>query len=435
MNEDSKKILVITYYWPPSGGAGVQRWVKLTKYLSRLNTDIFILTVDKKYASYTQFDPTLLGEVDSAINIRKTKSLEAANLSAKILGKKSFPKPGFNFSNRSGLLTKLLIFIRTNFFIPDPRVGWVPFAYYRAKKIINKENIKYIITTSPPHSTQIIGLKLKKKFPSLTWISDLRDPWTDIYFFEELQHTRYSRNRNKYYETKVLEQSDWVITVSPSLKDLFVNKSTKLNSDKIKVIPNGFDHEDFINKRKSIESSKFIITYTGNMAENYPVRNFFKVIEGMVLAKNLKMEIRMVGLFPRSLKELIEKSKTLDDCVVFYSPVAHQTAIDYMVSSNLNLLVIPNANHNKGILTGKLFEYLASGNPILCLGPEDGDAARIIEKCEMGITVDPSDRLKIENFLLACYVAWEDHNSHQVGNAEIKEYSREEQAIKIRAVL
>ena len=174
-----KKTLIITYYWPPGGGAGVQRWLKMARHLPDFEIEPFILTVDPGYATYPATDNTLENDIPRGLKVFKTKATDYFRILSK--DKKAISSAGFAKEGKNSFREKVARFIRGNIFIPDPRRGWNRFAFGKAVEVIDNNGINTVITTSPPHSTQLIGLKLKKRFPEIKWIADLRDPWTDIY--------------------------------------------------------------------------------------------------------------------------------------------------------------------------------------------------------------------------------------------------------------
>jgi hypothetical protein len=182
-----KKVLIITYYWPPSGGAGVQRWLKFAKYLPEYGWEPIILTIDPAYAAYPVTDDSLISEIPSTVKVFTTPAVDYFSIYKK--DKSRIPTAGFANSRENTVKDKILRFIRGNFFIPDPRKGWNGFAFKKACEIIETEGIKHVITTSPPHSTQLIGTKIKRKYPEIKWIADLRDPWTDIYYYDQFYPT------------------------------------------------------------------------------------------------------------------------------------------------------------------------------------------------------------------------------------------------------
>jgi glycosyltransferase involved in cell wall biosynthesis len=386
-----KRVLIITYYWPPSGGAGVQRWLKFSKYLPQFGWDPVILTVDPGFASYPAIDHSLELEIPSELNVYKTKATDWF----RIYGKSRVPSAGFAKNNDDTFRGKVSRFIRGNFFIPDPRRGWNKFAFRKACEIIEKENIRHIITTSPPHSTQLIGLKLKKKFPSLNWIADLRDPWTNIYYYGKFYPSFLSRKLDRHYEMSVLKKSDEIITVGKTLKNSF-SSAGKINENKITVITNGFDESDY-NQAILSNPAIFTITYAGTISESYPVSGLIGALRNLH-EKKPDFKIRFTGEFSANIKSLITDAIP-GSCVEFTPYLEHGKAIQSIMNSSVVVLIIPDHNSNKGILTGKLFEYLATGVPILCLGPADGDAAEIISKAKAGATFGYNDIKGISEFL------------------------------------
>jgi glycosyltransferase involved in cell wall biosynthesis len=381
-----KKVLIITYYWPPSGGAGVQRWLKFAKYLPEFGWQPVILTVDPQYASYPQRDESLANEIGPDCLVYTTKSFELYNLYKLISGKKEVPYGGFANESKEGLLQKVSKFLRGNFLLPDPRKGWNKYALKKAEELIREFNIETVVTTSPPHSTQLIGLSLKKRH-DIRWIADLRDPWTDIYYYHQFKHTALARSIDRNYERQVIEQADVVVSVSEDVKRIFAEKSQLSIAAKTVVIPNGYDEEDFKLKDIPTESRK-IITYTGTISEAYDVD---KLLDALVrLDEKLKAQllIRFVGKIPITVEQRF-RDTGLDIELVGY--VDHPKSIEYLLRSDLLLLVIPKVANNKGILTGKFFEYMASQKPILAIGPVDGDLTKIILETNCGRIYDYSD--------------------------------------------
>lgn len=379
----AEKVLVITYYWPPSGGAGVQRALKFVKYFKDFGLEPVVLTVDPSAASYPVTDESLLKDVPAGITVHKTGSFEPLNILSKVAGKKHVPYGGFANANKESKTQLVLRWIRGNFFIPDARVGWVKHAYLKAREIIRREGIKYIMISSPPHSSQLIGLKLKKEFPELRWIADLRDPWTDIYYYKDLLHTSFAAAMDARYEKRVIENSDAILVVSESIKRDFLKKSDKVTASKVHVIPNGFDEDDF-KEMSNPDPSHFTITYVGTMADTYKPEVFFGVMKKLSSQyPELGLQIKFVGNAPWTLKKKAEEMG-LDKICSWSGHVSHEEAIRYMKSADMLLLIIPDTPGAKGILTGKLFEYLGAGKTILGIGPEDGDAAAILNECGAG---------------------------------------------------
>lgn len=426
-----KKILIITYYWPPSGGAGVQRWTKLSKYLRRNNLLPYILTVNENSASYMQTDKSMEKDILPDMPVYKTKSFEPINIYASLVGRKNVPDAGFSNTNTNKLSQKIISFIRSNLFIPDPRKGWNKYAYKKAVEIIKKEDIKYVITSSPPHSTQLIGLKLKKNF-DIKWIADFRDPWTDIYYYKFLRNSVLSDSVNRKYEKQVLLNSDIVLTVSEALKQLFAQKDPGINKDKIHIIPNGYDNDDFENIMK-MRNEKFTICYTGTMADNYEPAVFFKILKKvMTFNPATIIQLQIIGKITEKIKnEILNEGINLE----FIPVVPHNEIVVYQARADLLLLVIPNVENAQGILTGKIFEYLATGNSILCIGPEDGDAAQIINVCEAGKTFSRNNEIGIEKFLNEILNQYMTNTPNSGNRKEVEKYSRKCQAEEIIRII
>ena len=424
-----KKVLIITYYWPPSGGAGVQRTLHFAKYLGDYNCIPYLLTVDPAYASYPVIDESLKSIVPSNLNVTYTKSFEALNILSAVAGKDKVPYGGFTNQKKSSLFQDVLKWIRGNFFIPDARIGWVKYATQKAAELIREHQIDCILISSPPHSSQLIGLKLKKEFPHLKWVADLRDPWTDIYYYKELLHTNWAKKKDIELEKKVLERADSILVVSNYIKYAFAEKSLKVNVDKINVLPNGFDENDFLIE-ESKSDDKFYITYVGTMADSYKPALFFEALSKLISANNLNhLVFRFVGSVPQHIKEQLQELKINAE---FIGHVKHQEAVKFMKQTNLLLLVIPDAPGAEGILTGKLFEYLGAKKRIIGIGPSNGDAATILKECNAGVMFDRSDKNGLFKFLFEEIV---NDNRHQLNNEEVKKYTRKQLANQLSTII
>ena len=380
---DTTNLLYISYYWPPSGGPGVQRGLKFCKYFPEFGVQPTVLTVDEKQASYPVLDPTFGKEVPQGLQVHRTATTEPFEYYKKLTGKKEIPFSGFaNQKKADTVVDKLFKFVRGNLFIPDARVGWNKHALKKAAELLQNGAYKAIITTSPPHSTQLIGLKLKKKY-NLPWIADLRDPWTNIHYYDQLHHTPLARRLDEKYERQVLEQADALIVTSEDTKRLFLNKPVSLNASKIHVIPNGYDEDDFIYPSTPPEN-ELLITYTGTITESYNIDVFLKALAHMMsLHSEVSYKLRFVGQVSEGVKKRIEKAGVLG-ITEFIPYVPHEQAIQYLMQSTVLLLAIADVDTVYANVPGKLFEYLASNKPIICLGPVHSDTDRIIDECGAG---------------------------------------------------
>jgi glycosyltransferase involved in cell wall biosynthesis len=388
-----KKVLIVTYYWPPSGGAGVQRWLKFAKYLPGFGWEPVILTVDPACAAYPAIDLSLEKELPAETRVCRTRATDWFRIYSS--DKSKVPSAGFATGSDTNWKGKISRFIRGNLFIPDPRRGWNRSAFEKACELIDKENIAVIVTTSPPHSTQLIGLKLKKKYPRIKWIADMRDPWTDIYYYDQFYPTRLSKKIDSSYERSVLTEADRIVTVGYRLKDLLSGKARGVEA-KTEVIMNGFDESDF-NDITGSEPERFTITYVGTLSHKYPVKGFLNALSELNKEK-IDFVFKTVGKIPDNIREMINLTLPPDSaCFISYAP--HDQAIKHMADSSLLLLIIPESADNRTIITGKIFEYIASGKPILCLGPEDGEAAVLISKLNNGRCFDYSDTINIKKYI------------------------------------
>ncbi len=388
------RVLIITYYWPPSGGAGVQRWLKYVKYLPAYGWEPLVLTVDPACATFPATDESLGKEVPEGIRVFRTKATDWFRIYSK--DKSKVPAAGFAINPDKTLKGRISRFIRGNFFIPDPRRGWNRHALRKAGELIREYNIRYIITTSPPHSTQLTGYEIKKRFPEIFWLADLRDAWTDIYYYNDFYPTFISRAIDSSFERKVIKTADVVTTVGFNLREILKNK-VKCPDSKFVVIPNGYDEDDF-RELDSSSPSRFTITYIGTLAESYPVTAFLDALSD-ISKSGTDFLLRFVGKTPESIKEQIT-TRLPSKMVDFMPYVEHREAVNLMVSSSMLLLIIPETRENRAITPGKVFEYIAAGKPVLYVGPHDGDAAWHLKKYPQNGMFDGKDPSPIRDYVM-----------------------------------
>jgi glycosyltransferase involved in cell wall biosynthesis len=413
----TKKVLFITYYWPPSGGAGVQRCLKFVKHLPEFGIIPTVITVSEKEGSYPIIDDSLAADIPAGIRVIRTSTNEPFEFYKKITGKKEIPYGGFANYRGESLTQKLFKFLRGNLFIPDARVGWNKYAIQAASKLLTEEKFDAVITTSPPHSTQLIGLALKQKF-GIRWIADVRDPWTDIYYYKDLQHTAWAKKIDARYEREVIEKSDALLVTSSDTRRLFLAKAPQVESAKIKVLPNGFDEEDFKDP-SAPPTDAFVVTYTGTITETYNIEMFLKALSEVASRHtDIPFRLRFVGKISALVHQQVVDSglEPITEVIPF---VPHSESVKYLLNATVLLMGIPDVENNFCILPGKLFEYLAANKPIICIGPLHSDADRIIDECGAGrvfhyaaydLMVDHLDQLaqgwKINTNLDLPYIAY-----------------------------
>ncbi len=387
-----KRVLVITYNWPPSGGIGVQRWLKFSKHLPSYGWEPVILTVDPEYATYPATDKSLTAEIPP-VEVHFTKAVDWFRLLTS--DKSKVPSSGFATNTGNSFKDRLSRFIRGNFFIPDPRRGWNRFAFKKACGIIESQKIDRIITTSPPHSTQLIGYRLKKKYPGIKWIADLRDPWTDIYYYKKFYPTPLSRMIDSSWERKVLQSADIITTVGKSLKKLLESKVNGIEKN-IHIVSNGYDEDDFKGIAAGLPEI-FTISYIGSLSATQPVDGFLHAL-GIIAGKGISYRLSFTGPVPPEIREKL--SRGAGESNISFTPFSsHPTALSNMLNSSALLLVIPDHESSRSIITGKMFEYLAAGRPVICLAPTDGDAAAILAETGHGRTFDYNDAEGIAGYL------------------------------------
>lgn len=389
-----KKVLVVAYYYPPMGMGGVQRTAKFVRYLSDFGWEPTVLTV--KPIHYYAHDNTLLEEVSGVRTIR-TDSMDPLRLQfqfKRILGKQN---PSSSASGKSSFLEKVNFNLSPWLFIPDTKIPWVPWAVHRAKQCLKKDSYDLIFTTSPPHSVHLVGRQLKKK-TSIPWVADFRDNWL-AEAYEKLP-TPFHRMLNRQMATSCVQQADHVIAICDPIADYLRQLSGKSASD-FTVLPNGFDRSDFDSVPVSGKNKKLTISYCGGL---YPARSPEPFFKGLALALNRlpamadAIHIRFVGSINGvPMAELINKYG-LNNVVTTYGYVTHDESIRYLCSSDLLLLLI-SSDSSPGIVTGKVFEYLASEKPVLGIVPQ-GEAAKLLVEHQRGWVVHPDDIEHIAQTLL-----------------------------------
>ena len=376
------RILVVTYYWPPAGGPGVQRWLKTSKALSALGHDVEVLTVSPEKATYPLLDASLEAETEG-LRVHRTSARDWFGAYQKLTRRKEVPFSGFaNQAGRPGPLQRLSRFVRGNFFLPDPRRGWNGFALSKARQLHTKMPFDTVITTGPPHSTHLIGRSLKRQ-QGITWWADFRDPWTDIYYYDQFYPTSLARAHDASLERSVLTEADRVVTVSKDLVRLFEEKVPGVRT-RCHVLPNGYDPADF-SEGLLPNNDIFTLTYTGTLTLDYPV-SLVEVALEQVLSSGAPLRLRLVG---RPANEFVAAMEALQKRYAHfqlenlgYRP--HAESVHYLQTADALMLLIPDLPNNKGILTGKIFEYLGSGRPIWGFGPTDGDAQDILLQSQAG---------------------------------------------------
>ncbi len=422
-----KKVLIVTYYWPPSGGSGVQRWMYFAKYLSDFGIQPVILTVSEKYASYRQIDNNLSDEVKN-IEVYKTASFEPLKIYSLLTSgnsKKGIPQ-GEIKSGKGNIIVTVSRFIRGSLFIPDARKMWNIFAFRKAEKIIKDENINVVITTGPPHSTHFIGNRLKNKF-KLKWIADFRDPWSDLYYNKDLIRTKRAERKDKRLEKIILEKSDIVLTVGEKMKSLLQSKSNKLGS-KIYTVFNGYDAELF-NKIPKQKSEYFNISYIGLLTQNSPYKAFAESVK--LFSDKIENKKNIILNFAGNIDDSILsyfKNLLPEIKINIHGYISHYEAVRIMKYSNILISCLPEMSQSEILVSGKTAEYIASGNPVLSFGNPESESAEMLNNLEFSLTCSKDEKLKAAEFILFIYEKYtrKEIAVNNIDNSFIKNLSRYE---------
>lgn len=419
-----KRVLVITYYWPPSGGSGVQRWLKTSKYLPQSGWEPVIYTPENP--DVNSVDESLLKDVSPELKVIKRKIREPYAAYKFLTGKKKGEHLQANIvsSEKKGFVQKLSAHIRANWFIPDPRCWWIgPSVKYLSKLIEGGERFDAVISTGPPHSMHLIAREIHKVF-NIPWIADFRDPWTRIFYFKHLGLSAKSLRKHKELERSVIAEADRVTVVSSQMKTEFSQGDFETFRDKVEIIPNGYDPEDFDSVKKAPDAEgKFVVAHTGLMPESANPDKLWKVLGDMAKSdKDLKEKLMIVtmGQTDGSVKKDIAENG-LSDNFKDLGYVPHAQSVAWQKRADILLLPLRKEEESKAILTGKFFEYLASGNNILAFGPTDGDLARSLKETGSGIICEFDD----ENSIKKAFVKLQKPNSptqEQIENRQ--KYSR-----------
>lgn len=405
-----KKVLIITYYWPPAGGSGVQRWLKFVKYFRDFNIEPIVFTVENP--KYPIIDESLEKEIPCGVKILKLPIKNPQDIFTRLKKK----DVNVTKTNRGGFLS----WVRGNFFVPDSKLFWVKPAVKYLKKYFLENKVDLIITTGPPHSMHLIGLELKKQ-TNIRWISDFRDPWSSLYYNEDFNLSNFVQQKNKKLETSVLKTADTVITVSNSLKE-----ELSSSNKKIQVVTNGFDDESKNFEKMSLDI-KFSISYIGLLPKQSNPKVFWKILQEICKEKEDfygDLEIKLIGnIHEEAISDI--KDYKLSEKVISSPYIPHYKAIQLQQQAQVLLLLIPKTKKSKGILTGKLFEYLQAKRPILAIGPTNGDAAEIIKDTNSGFMIDFNDEITMKKVILEMYHQYKENNL-QVKSKNTYKYHRKE---------
>ena len=372
-----RRVLIITYYWPPNGGAGVQRWLKMAKYLPPQGWQPVVYTPENP--EIITADEALSKEIPAEVEVIKRPITEPYSLYKRLTGRKADEKVHLGFLNegkRKNWREDLAVWVRGNAFIPDARVWWVKPSVKFLSGYLRDHPVDAMVSTGPPHSMHLIALGLKKRFPALRWIADWRDPWTNIDFYDQLKLTAWADRKHHRLERDVVTGADVNVAVGWTMAE----ELKALGSRRTEVITNGYDPDDVPHPPEPVDE-QYSLVHVGNLTATRDIPQLWPVLAELCrtdaeFAK--RFELRFVGPVDHAVLASIERAG-LSDKVTRLGSVGHAQAMHEMQRARVLLLSVNDTANAKGVLTSKVFEYLAVGRPILAFGPMDGDVARVLE--------------------------------------------------------
>ena len=415
-----KKVLVITYYWPPTGGSGVQRWVKFAKYLPQYGWQPVIYTPENP--EMTSVDRSLEGDIPPEAIVVKRPITEFYSLYRRLMGRRDGSVKEVNpINNRERTFKqKLMLMLRGNLFIPDPRVTWVRPSVRFLKKYLEENPVDVIVSTGPPHSMHLIAMKVAAA-TGIPWIADFRDPWTKMFYFKHLCLSAWAGRQHRLLEKKVLDNADVVVAVSPLVQDEF----KAMTDTPVELITNGFDEDDF---DQVVEpDGYFNVTHTGLFAADGNPDVIWKVLSEKCASDPEFRKMLRIRLAGKTDPEIIASIRAagLEDNLIDLGYQSHNNAVREQKNASLLILPLRKEPEYRATLPGKLFEYLASMAPILGIGQTDGAMARIINETQSGVVFNWDDEESVRTYIGHCWHDFYSDNSQRPDNTDvIARYSR-----------
>ena len=384
----ARKLVVLTYYWPPSGGSGVQRWVYFTHYLKTLGWEPIVITVDPEQASYPQEDKSLQA-LTKDIRVIRTATREPIRGYARWFGKGSIPQgevPQQHFFQR------IAAFIRGNFFIPDARKGWIPFAQKALRTILEKESIEWVISSGPPHSTHLTVESLRHTF-NFQWLVDFRDPWSELFYNRQFYRLPFAVRKDRAYEQEILQHADAVLTTVGG--ELHQQLQVKAPKQRFFALPNGFDANAFAQHQRSQRQGEFHLVYTGLLTRNQAYPALLKALQQM--KNGLPLRVSLAGQMELSLVKALQTALP-EATIDYHGYLPHAQALTLMHSADVLINFIFEGAH-KQMISGKLLEYMATGVPVLSLGDPESEAGQLLAQGAAAAMIAPSDTQQLIAFL------------------------------------
>ena len=411
-----KKVLIISYYWPPISNPGVQRWLQFSKYLSKIGHEIHVITPEVNHNIQT--DETIASKVFDSIIVTELPSYDIDFLLRFLPGKiiSKYRKGIIPSKSSSNFIDDILLFLRGNFFIPDPKILWARKSFEIIKNYINDKNIKTIITTGPPFSMHILGNKLKDNV-NVKWIADFRDPWTDIWYHKRLKLLNFNKKKHLNLEKKVLNEANHIIVTSDSLK----NKYSKLTNVKISTITNGYD---FKNDNSLILDKNFTISHIGSLLSDRNPLILWRILKNIIKENSQfrnDFNLQLVGNVSNDVLNSIYKYIPKNNISII-NHTTHQNVIKFLQRSQILLLIQTDKIESNYIIPGKLFEYINSNRPILSIS-NNNEVDKIIKECKVGKNFKYNDDKNLYTHINKLYSDY-NNNSLEINPYNVDKYSR-----------
>ncbi len=417
-----KKVLIVTYYWPPAGGGGVQRWLKFAKYLP--DNEFTPIVVVPEGPEYPITDPSLKKDVPKELEEIRIPIWEPYKLFKAFTSKKADEKVNtgiLNSNKKKSLAEKISVWLRGNILIPDARVFWVRPAVKKLNKYLRENPVDAIITTGPPHSVHLIGLRLAKKL-KLRWLADFRDPWSEIDYLEEFNPGRLAMHIHKKLERRVLVQSDRVITVSHNWSD----DLKRLGAANVSVITNGYDADDFTNFKYDYKSDKFVMLYSGMLHEYRNPEFLWKQLDELCNRNPEfadKFQLKFFGTIDPGVFSYLDSLSNLCSKYTFGGYIDHSSLLEEYEKASVLLLIQNDTKNALGHIPGKVFEYLATQKVILAIGPtKASDISTILQETNSGRVYDSQDLNNLSEYISEIFLNREINNLNNTESLRV--YSR-----------
>lgn len=414
-----KRILIITYYWPPSGGSAVLRWLKFVKYLREYGWEPVVYTPSNPEPQ--EIDASLVREIPDNIEVITSPIWEPYSIYKKLTGRKKEDRLGVALmaeKAKPGRMAIISLWIRSNLFIPDPRRCWVSPSVKYLSGYLRERPVSVILTTGPPHSMHLIGMRLKKRL-GINWVADFRDPWTSIDFYNDLLLTPWADRCHRKLEKQVLATADEVVTVSPGMTREF----RSMGISRVTTITNGYDAEPL--QPVTSNPAKFTLLHLGSMPRTRNPENLWKVLAELVKshpAFSGLLQVHLIGKTDIAVKQSILENN-LQEYVIAEDFVPHDQTLGRLTGAGILLLCINNTPNADSILTNKFYEYLSAHRPILAFGPTDGDASAILSETGAGRIFHYSDIEGLKNHLLNLFALYLQQNL-TVQSRDIERFTR-----------